>query len=203
MWGRLARRAWGTSSAVPPLEGAVIGDLEGPVAVLDERGRLQMIDRRWSFEWGVGVGDRWRVAHTTTGSRRHRIDDAPVYETRLRVPAGDVVHRLAVANDGVSRAIIVEFENASSSAVAVALVGRAYGVELAATRDAVSLGGQVWIQPRASSGGSGSSLWRTGPLVGNLPRPTHSPGLGSRHRGSGGSGDGVAASSNRQVPSGD
>ena len=153
MWSRLARRARGASRAVPPLEGAVIGDLEGPVAVLDERGRLQMIDRRWSFEWGVGVGDRWRVAHTTTGPRRHRIDDAPVYETRLRVPAGDVVHRLAVANDGVSRAVVIEFENASSSAVAVALVGRAYGVEVAATRDAVSLGGQVWIQPERQAGG--------------------------------------------------
>lgn len=132
----------------------MIGDLEGPVAVVDESGRVQKCDRRWSFEWGVGVGDRWRVAHTEPGARRHRIEDAPVYETRLRVPSGDVVHRVAVANDGVSRVLVVEFENVSSDAVAVALVGRAHGVELAAGRDGVTLGGRVWIQPERQAGGA-------------------------------------------------
>ena len=132
----------------------MIGDLEGPVAVVDERGRVQTCDRRWSFEWGVGVGDRWRAAHLEPGARRHRTDDAPVYETRLRVPSGDIVHRVAVANDGVSRVLVVEFENMSSDAVAVALVGRAYGVELRATRDAVTLGGRVWFQPERQAGGA-------------------------------------------------
>ncbi len=135
------------------LAGSVIGDLEGPLAVVDEHGRVQTIDRRWSFEWGVGVGDRWRVAHETAGTRRHRINDAPVYETRLRISAGDVVARVAVANDGVSRALVVEFENLSSDAVAVALVGRAVGGEVSVTRDSVSLDGRVWIQPERQAGG--------------------------------------------------
>ena len=124
----------GPVAVVESFEGSVIGDLEGPVAVVDERGRVQTIDRRWSFEWGVGVGDRWRVAHAEVGARRYRVDDAPVYETRLRVPGGDVVHRVAVANDGLGRALVVEFENASPDAVAVALVGRAEAAESSATR---------------------------------------------------------------------
>ncbi len=135
------------------LEGSVIGDLEGPLAVVDEHGRLQTIDRRWSFEWGVGVGDRWRVAHETAGTRRHRVNDAPVYETRLRISGGDVVARAAAANDGVSRALVVEFENVSSDAVAVALVGRAIDGEVSAASDSVSLDGRVWIRPERQAGG--------------------------------------------------
>lgn len=156
-WVRTRRRTQatgGVGTAPAAVEGSIIGDLEGPVAVVDERGRVQTCDRGWSFEWGVGIGDRWRVAHVDPGARRHRIDDAPVYETRLRVPTGDVVHRVAVANDGVSRVLVIEFENMSSDAVAVALVGRAHGVELQATRDAVTLGGQVWIQPERRAGGA-------------------------------------------------
>ena len=200
----------------------MIGDLEGLVAFVDERGRVETIGHRWSLEWGVGVGDRWRVAHEEVGARRHRIDDAPVYETSLRVPGGDVIHRVAVANDGVSRAIVIEFENASSDAVAVALVGHVEGVkpsarragwlakrsarradwfqcvprdqgepltarstsflawrraelssrglELSATRAAISIGGRAWIQPERQAGGvvavSGDDPWsaiRQGP----------------------------------------
>lgn len=131
----------------------MVGDLEGPLAVVDEHGRLQTIDRRWSFEWGVGVGDHWRVAHETAGTRRHRINDAPVYETRLRISGGDVVARAAVANDGVSRVLVVEFENLSSDAVAVALLGRAVGGEVSADRDSVSLDGRPWIRPERQAGG--------------------------------------------------
>ncbi len=131
----------------------MIGDLEGPLAVVDEHGRLQTIDRRWSFEWGVGVGDRWRVAHETAGTRRQRINDAPVYETRLRISGGDVVARAAVANDGVSRALVVEFENVSSDALAVALVGRAIDGEVSAASDSVSLDGRLWIHPERQAGG--------------------------------------------------
>ncbi len=130
----------------------MIGDLQGPLAVVDGHGRLQTIDRRWSFEWGVGVGDHWRVAHQTAGTRRHRINDAPVYETRLRISGGDVVARVAVANDGVSRVLIVEFGNVSSDAVAVALVGRAIDGEISAARDSVNLDGRVWIRPERQAG---------------------------------------------------
>lgn len=131
----------------------MIGDLQGPVAVVDEYGRLRTIDRGWSFEWGVGAGDRWRVAHETARTRRHRINDAPVYETRLRIAGGDVVARAASANDGVNRVLVVEFENLSSDAVSVALVGRADRGEISATRDSASLDGRVWIVPERQAGG--------------------------------------------------
>ncbi len=151
--GRSVGRTQDADSWVGSVEGSVIGDLEGPLAVVDEHGRLQTIDRRWSFEWGVGVGDRWRIAHETAGTRRHRINDAPVYETRLRVAGGDVVQRVAVANDGVSRVLVVEFENASSDAVAVALVGRAIGGQVSVSCDSASLDGRTWIRPERQAGG--------------------------------------------------
>lgn len=143
----------GASAGGGDLEGSVVGDLEGPLAVVDEHGRLQTIDRRWSFEWAVGAGDRWRIAHETPGTRRHRVDDAPVYETRLRISGGDVVARVAAANDGVSRVLVVEFENLSSEAVSVALLGRANGGEVSAARDSVSLDAQPWILPERQAGG--------------------------------------------------
>lgn len=135
----------------------MIGDLQGPLAVVDEGGQVQVIGRGWSFEWGVGVGDRWFVAQSMSTLRRQRIDDAPVYETRLRMSGGNIFQRVAVANHGVSRSLVVEFENASSDAVAVALVGHAHNkknnTKLAASRDGVRLGGQLWIRAERQAGG--------------------------------------------------
>lgn len=131
----------------------MIGDLKGPLAVVDERGRIKTIDQGWSFEWGVGFENRWRSSHSASSTRRHRLNDAPVYETRLRVLGGDIVQRTAVANDGVNRSIVIEFENTCNQAVTVALVGRADAGEVSAASAAVNLDGRVWIQPDRKAGG--------------------------------------------------
>ncbi|MBT5140973.1 MAG: hypothetical protein HOM37_18135, partial [Acidimicrobiaceae bacterium] len=52
----------------------MIGDLEGPVARLDDAGRIITDD--FTLEWGVLAEDRWRLAHDER-LRRSRVDDTP------------------------------------------------------------------------------------------------------------------------------
>lgn len=131
----------------------MIGDLQGPLAVVDKCGQTRVIGTSWSFEWGVGVGDRWCVAQSMANLRRQRINDTPVFETRLPISGGAVLQRLAAANDGASRTLVVEFENASSEAVSIALVGRANGTELTASRDGVRLRNKLWLRCERQAGG--------------------------------------------------
>ncbi len=53
------------------------------------------------LDWHVAADDRWHSPATETAVRQHRVAGAPVFETRLRVPGGDAVHRVwSVAGDG-------------------------------------------------------------------------------------------------------
>ncbi|MEQ8840065.1 MAG: hypothetical protein RIB98_03720 [Acidimicrobiales bacterium] len=140
--------------AVHALVGAVIGDLEGPTAVVDDHGRVGSVDGSWWVEWGVGSGDRWRIAHDEVAVRQSRVADAPVYETWMRVPSGDVVLRVASANDGLGRVILLDFENSSADAVAIAVAGRVAGpATLVADADGVSIDGIEWIRAERPAGG--------------------------------------------------
>jgi hypothetical protein len=137
------------------LVGSIIGDLDGPTAVVDEHGRVGAADGSWWLEWGVGAEDRWRVAHDEVAVRQARVADAPVYETWMRVPGGDVIQRVASANDGLGRVLTVEFENASSAAVAVALSGRGAGrSSIGVDADSVTLDGVEWIRGERPAGGT-------------------------------------------------
>lgn len=73
--------------------------------------------------WFVAADDRWHRPADERTLRQHRPSGAPVTETRLRVPGGDVVQRVwSVADHG--GLTILSFENASSMPVAVALTRR-------------------------------------------------------------------------------
>jgi len=152
------------------LEGAVIGDLEGPTAVVDRFGRIGATDGSWWVEWGVGTADRWRLAHDEVAVRQSRVANAPVYETWLRVPTGDVVQRIASANDGLGRVLVVEFENLSADAVALAVSGRVAGAStVAADADSVSIDGIEWIRGERPAGGIVAVDGDPWPLVSNEP----------------------------------
>ncbi|MEZ5247483.1 MAG: hypothetical protein R2707_20510 [Acidimicrobiales bacterium] len=136
------------------LDGAMIGDLEGPTAVVDRYGRVGAVDGSWWVEWGVGAQDRWRVAHDEVAVRQSRVADAPVYETWMRVPGGDIVARVASANDGLGRVLVLEFENLSRDAVSLAVVGRVAGTAaIAADADGVAIDGIEWIRGERPAGG--------------------------------------------------
>lgn len=74
------------------------------------------------LDWAVAAEDRWhRPAHEPT-VRQARIGGAPVLETRVRVPHGDVVQRVyATPGPGGLCLAVMEIENASPRAVAVAV----------------------------------------------------------------------------------
>jgi hypothetical protein len=149
--GRLSRSVESPSHA---LDGAVIGDLEGPTAVVDRYGRVGVVDGSWWIEWGVGADDRWRVAHDEVAVRQSRITDSPVYETWMRVPTGDIVQRVASANDGLGRVLVLEFENLSADAVALAVAGRvAGGATIGSDADGISIDGVEWIRAERPAGG--------------------------------------------------
>jgi hypothetical protein len=89
------------------------------VPVVDECGRLVLGDL--SLDWWIGARDRWHVPRDEVAVRHQRLAAAPVYETVMRVPGGDVVQRVyGVAGPG--DAAVVDVENASPEAVAVAFV---------------------------------------------------------------------------------
>lgn len=88
-------------------------------ASITEWGAIQPWDDVPALDWFVAADDRWHVAAEETSVRQRRIEGTPVVETRLRVPSGDVVQRIfSVADSG--GLTIVEFENESPMAVAVA-----------------------------------------------------------------------------------
>ncbi len=88
-------------------------------ASITDRGSIQPWDDAADLNWFVAADDRWHVAADETSVRQRRVDGTAVTETRLRVPRGDVVQRIfSVADSG--GLTIVEFENESPMAVAVA-----------------------------------------------------------------------------------
>lgn len=84
---------------------------------VDDRGRLTASSGD-VLDWWIAAEDRWHDPRSEAAVRHRRVDGAPVLETRLRVPGGDVVHRVyAVADEGGVTVIEVENESAASIAV--------------------------------------------------------------------------------------
>jgi len=103
---------------------------DGVVARVDPAGALQLVGRTWSLDWWVGAEDRWHHPSREVPVRQQLLGDAPVVETAMRVPGGDVVHRvLGVRADDRSwsgAAVVVEVENLSSVPVALGLAVRPF-----------------------------------------------------------------------------
>jgi hypothetical protein len=72
--------------------------------------------------WYVAADDRWHVPADEVAVRQRSIDGAPVLETRVRIPGGDVIQRvwMATGRQG-SSAVVMEFENDSPMAIAIAI----------------------------------------------------------------------------------
>ena len=101
---------------------------DGVVAHVDPAGMVQLVGRTWSLDWWVGAEDRWHHPAREVPVRQQLLGDAPVVETAMRVPGGDVVHRvLGVRADDSGwsgAAVVVEVENLSSVPVALGLAAR-------------------------------------------------------------------------------
>ncbi len=94
----------------------------GPVHAVGPAGTLGPISEPPVVDWWVGADDRWHVASAEAAVRQGLADDGVTVETRLRIPGGDAVQRVAAVPDGDRAVVVVEVENASPVPVALAMV---------------------------------------------------------------------------------
>ena len=72
-----------------------------------------------ALNWWIAADDRWHTPPHEPTCRQSRLEGTPVVETAIRVPSGDVVHRVyAVVDQG--GLVVVEVENQSTLPIAVA-----------------------------------------------------------------------------------
>ncbi len=105
---------------------AVLGVLgAGALATVDERGAISASGVE--LDWWVGADDRWHVPAEEPSTRRRRLGAAPVWETTVRVPGGEVAHRAygVTASDGA--VVAVDVENRSPAPLTIGLVLRVGG----------------------------------------------------------------------------
>ncbi len=98
----------------------VIGTLGSPWrAEVNDWGALAPDDGSATVDWWVAADDRWHLPASEASRRQRRMLGAPVIETVVGVPGGDVVHRAYAVADG-GGAPVIELENRSPLPVAVA-----------------------------------------------------------------------------------
>jgi hypothetical protein len=102
---------------------AVVGVLGGGArGTVDERGAVTTAGL--TLDWWVGAHDRWHVPANEPSTRRRRLGSAPVWETTVRVPRGEVAHRAYGVSVGHDAVVAVEVENRSPVPLTVGLVAR-------------------------------------------------------------------------------
>ncbi len=103
--------------------GRTIGILGQPWrATVTPAGDVYPWDDAEAVKWYVAADDRWHIPADEVAVRQRSIDGAPVLETRVRIPGGDVIQRVWVATGRLgSAALMMEFENDSPMAIAIAI----------------------------------------------------------------------------------
>ncbi len=77
-----------------------------------------------TIDWWVGAHDRWHVPAEEASTRRRRLGAAPVWETTVRVPRGEVAHRAYGVAGPDGSVVVVDAENRSPVPLTVGLVAR-------------------------------------------------------------------------------
>lgn len=118
----------------PVLATTPVGTIDAAaIADVDGAGWVQLRGAQWSLDWWIGAEDRWHHPAREAAVRQRSLGDAPVLETAMRVPGGDVLHRAygvratSPGDRGVmwdDSAVLVELENSTAVPVAAALVVR-------------------------------------------------------------------------------
>jgi hypothetical protein len=91
----------------------------GRLAAVAEDGTLRA--GATTVSWRVRPADTWIAPGAESTTRFMRPEAAPLFETAMRVPGGDARQRV-YAVDVAGGAVVVEVENASPSAIAIAFV---------------------------------------------------------------------------------
>ncbi len=91
-------------------------------AHVDSGGNIVPLDGSAPWRWFIAAEDRWHVPGAEVATRQIVVEGTPVVETRVRVPQGDVIQRVWVAPSRErAPAVVIEFENDSARAVAIAV----------------------------------------------------------------------------------
>jgi hypothetical protein len=98
----------------------VLGD--GALGSVDERGRIAFPDG--TLDWWVGAHDRWHLPAEEASTRRRRVGAAPVWETTVRVPRGEVAQRAYGAAVAGGSVVAVDMENRSPVPLTIGVVAR-------------------------------------------------------------------------------
>ena len=102
---------------------AVLGVLgAGALATLDGHGAVSASGVE--LDWWVGAHDRWHVPAEEPSTRRRRLGAAPVWETTVRVPRGEVAHRAYGVTTSDGAVVAVDLENRSPVPLTIGLVLR-------------------------------------------------------------------------------
>jgi hypothetical protein len=105
-----------------------LGTLDRPErATVDPRGLVTAGGAGWSLDWWIGAEDRWHLPSRSRAVRQRPVGRAPVVETAMRVPGGEVLHRAyGFLSGALGPCVGIEIENRSAVPVAVALAVRPY-----------------------------------------------------------------------------
>lgn len=142
-------RAESLDRTAPVRAWAPLGTVDaGVVADVDGAGAVQLRGAGWHLDWWVGAEDRWHHPSVEAAVRQRWVEDAPVLETAMRVPGGDVVHRAygvraSSAPEWDDTAVVVEVRNDSAVPVALALAVRPLRLDGAGGIGTVEVDGAV------------------------------------------------------------
>jgi hypothetical protein len=77
-----------------------------------------------AVDWWVGADDRWHIPADDAGVRQLRPGPAPIVETIVRVPGGEVAHTAYGATAAGRAGVVVDIENRSAAPLTIGLVVR-------------------------------------------------------------------------------
>ena len=110
----------------------LLGAIWGEARPMVDRRGLVTTGAGWSVDFWAGGDDRWYMPSVEPSVRQSIIDHAPVVETTMRIPGGDLTHRAWVGTGSGSSgngALVVEITNDSPVPVALAIGLRPFDLE--------------------------------------------------------------------------
>lgn len=130
----------------------LVGTVGSPTATAVDPAGL-VVGEGWSLDWWIGGDDRWYVPAREAAVRQDLVADAPIVETRARIPGGDAVHRaygIRSARATGDEWVVAEVENQTPVPLAVAFVIRPF------MADSLGAAREITIEP--VEGGAGRDV---------------------------------------------
>lgn len=141
---RAQHRAKGLGWSQPVRHASPLGTIDaGLLADVDSAGSVSLRDHQWTIDIWIGAEDRWHFLPTEATVRQAWVRNAPVVETRVRVPGGDIIARAFAARIQVETVedsgVVIEVENQTGVPVALGFAIRAHDLDGTPRRDLTTL----------------------------------------------------------------